>query len=194
MSLNKYDKQSIPRYKKTANMITKTGPLLDIGARTAILRHYIEPVINYQVIDIDKDSIEKLRIEGVPCMLSNAENIPQHDNYYDTVVMGEVLEHISNMGLVLKEIYRVLNDNGELVISVPNGELKTRLYLALKRFYKIPSIKKCEKKSVIIGGHIHMFNFRHLQLLLKTYNFIIDEYTNKYNDEYIILRCHKYVC
>ena len=191
MSLNKYDKNNIPRYMKTAKFIKKSGPLLDIGARTAVLRNYLHMKVAYHVIDIDKKTIEKLREDGVPAMLANAEEIPQVSKFYSTVVMGEVLEHIPNMGLVLQQVHRVLKDDGEFIISVPNGELKTRLYLALKRFYKIPFIKKCEKREPTYGGHIHMFNKRHLQVLMKTYNFVIDECINGMKDEYIIMRCSK---
>jgi len=193
MLLNNYDKRNLPRYKKTADMITKTGALLDIGARTSVIASYLSNNIFYHAIDIDEDVIKNLRSIGVNCMLANAEKIPQKDKYYSTVLMGEVLEHIPNMGLVLEEIYRVLKDDGELILSVPNGELKTRLYFLLKRFYKIPFIKKCEKRKPEVGKHIHMFTLRHLEVLLKTYNFVIDKYTNKTNDEYILLRCHKNV-
>jgi len=147
MSLNKYDKKNIPRYIKTASMIYKNGLLLDIGARTAVLRKYINSNINYQVIDIDREAILKLRKQGVKADIMNAEDLQFNKKTFDIIVMGEVLEHIPNMGLVLEEVHRVLKDDGVFVISVPNGELKARLYLLLKRFYKIPFVKKMEKRE-----------------------------------------------
>jgi 2-polyprenyl-3-methyl-5-hydroxy-6-metoxy-1,4-benzoquinol methylase len=103
-----------------------------------------------------------------------------------------VLEHTPNTGLVLKEIHRILKDNGEFIVSVPNGELKTRMYLLLKKLHKLPLVKKLDKQPAALGGHIHMFNIGHLKLLMKTYNFVVDEYIGRNaSDEYIIMRCRK---
>ena len=50
--------------------------------------------------------------------------IPQPDNFYDAVVLTQVLEHVPDPLAVLRELNRVLKPGGKLLISVPlNGPL-----------------------------------------------------------------------
>jgi SAM-dependent methyltransferase len=49
-----------------------------------------------------------------------AESLPFADASFDGVLMNEVLEHVRNEGLTLKEIHRVLRTEGHLVVMSPN--------------------------------------------------------------------------
>ena len=48
------------------------------------------------------------------------EQIPFADNYFDKIICAEVLEHVFDKDIALKEVCRVLKPDGILVISVPN--------------------------------------------------------------------------
>jgi SAM-dependent methyltransferase len=48
------------------------------------------------------------------------EGLPYPDGFFDVVIFLEVIEHLHNYRLVMKEIKRVLKDGGMLVISTPN--------------------------------------------------------------------------
>jgi len=48
-----------------------------------------------------------------------AENLPFRQ-VFDTVIAGELLEHVLDPEVVLDEIYRVLNPNGKLIVTVPD--------------------------------------------------------------------------
>ncbi|MBU2564056.1 class I SAM-dependent methyltransferase [Patescibacteria group bacterium] len=50
----------------------------------------------------------------------SGENIPFNDNYFDFINCTEVLEHVNEPSIVLKECYRVLNEGGSLFITVHN--------------------------------------------------------------------------
>jgi SAM-dependent methyltransferase len=55
-------------------------------------------------------------------MTGNIEDtLPYQDNYFDTVYLGEVIEHIHNPGLVLKEIHRVMKEDGVFILDTPNA-------------------------------------------------------------------------
>lgn len=55
------------------------------------------------------------------CLL---DAIPQPDETYDAVVLTQVLEHVPNPAVVLRELRRVLKSGGVLLMSVPlNGPL-----------------------------------------------------------------------
>ncbi len=47
------------------------------------------------------------------------DGIPLNDALFDTVLMTDVLEHISNPKLVMSEIARVLKPKGKLILTVP---------------------------------------------------------------------------
>ena len=46
-------------------------------------------------------------------------SLPFEDNFFDVVIIEEVLEHVRNSRKVLLEAYRVAKDGGRLLISVP---------------------------------------------------------------------------
>ena len=52
---------------------------------------------------------------------ASAEKIPFPANTFDLVICTEVLEHVDNPSLVLKEIKRVLVKNGEAIIELDSG-------------------------------------------------------------------------
>ena len=47
-------------------------------------------------------------------------DIPFADNYFDTVISTEVIEHTNNPKRAIQEMHRVLKKNGVLVLTVPN--------------------------------------------------------------------------
>lgn len=44
---------------------------------------------------------------------------------FDVVVAGDVIEHVENQGLFLKNIHRHLRDDGRLIITTPNAQWLT---------------------------------------------------------------------
>ncbi|MBP9760713.1 MAG: class I SAM-dependent methyltransferase [Candidatus Magasanikbacteria bacterium] len=61
--------------------------------------------------------------------------LPYEDNFFDTVYMGEVLEHLPNTGISLQEVKRVLKDDGVFILDVPNAYSLYRIIrYAFKRY------------------------------------------------------------
>lgn len=100
--------------------------MLDVGCSSGDLlqKLYRRGLQNSVGIDIDKE-----RVHRSPRYLSVAVgsglSIPFKDGVFTKATMLEVLEHapIDKRLQVLREIYRVLKPNGELVISVPTKSL-----------------------------------------------------------------------
>lgn len=63
------------------------------------------------------------------------DGLPYEDGFFDTVYMGQVIEHLRNPGYILKEIMRVLTADGVLIIDTPNAYhwRKIVLFLFLKK-------------------------------------------------------------
>lgn len=64
------------------------------------------------------------RLQGIVSAFADASEIPFVENSFDSVLCTEVLEHVPDPGIVLKEIRRVLRPGGAAVFTVPFvGEL-----------------------------------------------------------------------
>jgi spore maturation protein CgeB/SAM-dependent methyltransferase len=57
----------------------------------------------------------------VTFQVADASQLPFKDESFDTVVLGEILEHLTHPAKVLAEAKRVLRDGGRLVVTVPHG-------------------------------------------------------------------------
>jgi len=42
------------------------------------------------------------------------------DRRFDTIICGELIEHIENPYMLLRDLRKLLNDNGKLILSTPN--------------------------------------------------------------------------
>ena len=58
------------------------------------------------------------RADGVEILL-DAHAIPFADEYFDIILMTEVLEHLHDPGTALKELARILSPDGRLLITFP---------------------------------------------------------------------------
>lgn len=63
---------------------------------------------------------QRLRIQA-SFVAGDAYKLPFADNAFDTVYIGQVLEHLTDERKVVDEALRVLKDDGKLIISVPKG-------------------------------------------------------------------------
>lgn len=48
------------------------------------------------------------------------KKLSYQDKSFDMVLLTEVIEHMENPNAVMKEIHRILKDNGKVIISTPN--------------------------------------------------------------------------
>jgi SAM-dependent methyltransferase len=104
--------------------------VLDLGCRTgALTQHYAEgnDVVG---LDVDRDALERARERiGIETVWADVENeLPFPDRSFDVVVAGELLEHLADPAVTVREVARVVRQDGRFVGSVPNAfRLKSRL-------------------------------------------------------------------
>lgn len=98
-------------------------------------------------IDIDKVTIEHAQKQYIKAnlefLVGSIEKLPFEDGFFDIVVSFETIEHVDEkiQNAFLKEIKRVLKEDGLLIISTPNKEIYSdyRNYsnpYHVKEFYK----------------------------------------------------------
>jgi SAM-dependent methyltransferase len=102
-------KENLPRYR---------GDVLDVGCGQSPYRFLLDRrSTRYVGIDIsDADKFDYLNSEIVPF---DGEHIPFPDDHFDAVICTEVLEHVSNFQGLVDEIYRVMKDGAEAIVTVP---------------------------------------------------------------------------
>ena len=77
-------------------------------------------------LELDEDVIRKAyrnvgQLPGVFLTQANIYQQPYPDNYFDGVILSEILEHIDEDVRGLREVYRMLKPGGVVAITVPNA-------------------------------------------------------------------------
>lgn len=72
-------------------------------------------------IDSDPEMIRRCKEKfGINALQEDITDLPFMDNEFDLAIGGEVLEHLSNPGKGLSELFRV--SKGRVIITLPIGE------------------------------------------------------------------------
>jgi ubiquinone/menaquinone biosynthesis C-methylase UbiE len=97
-------------------------PILDLGCGDGQFTLYAFGKNSIDIgVDKNKKNISEAKALGVYKMLiaSNAQNIPLKSSSINTIISNSVLEHVDDLGKVLKECFRLLKKEGRLIITVP---------------------------------------------------------------------------
>jgi SAM-dependent methyltransferase len=88
-------------------------------------------------------------------LVADITGLPFPDDFFDTVICSEVLEHIPDQHTAIKEITRVLRPGGDLIVSVPRY-LPERICWALSDSYHQNA-----------DGHIRIYKKKELIALIE---------------------------
>jgi len=75
--------------------------------------------VNVLGLDTDSNGIERMKQIGFRVEVGDAQNL-QFNSCFDTVLAGELIEHLQNPGRFLEGSARALKPGGTLVLSTPN--------------------------------------------------------------------------
>jgi len=93
-----------------------------------------------------------------------------YEGYFDVVVCGDVLEHLKDPGVVLKQIHRWLKDGGLLVCSVPNVR-----YWRIWRDLVVRGDWQYKEEGLMDHTHLRWFTTKSLRRLLTDSRFVIEQ-------------------
>lgn len=102
------------------------GTLLDGGCSYAYgTRFLAEKSKNTYALDVNDVHIEvaKIRYPHINFKVSGLEHTDYESNFFDAIVLNDVLEHTQDKIQTLKEMYRILKPNGIIIISTPHKGL-----------------------------------------------------------------------
>lgn len=155
------------RYKVFLDWVNTGSTVLDLAGGDGHLGEILQQEKNCQVtvMDISQTAIDTAKERGLEAMVGDLEEkLPFNDNFFDTVILSEVLEHVVNSEKVLQEASRVSQKN--ILVSIPNtGFYKYRLQLLFGHFPKQWLISPVE--------HLRFWTQSDFLKTLKDLNFIL---------------------
>ena len=155
------------KWKKEIALIAKEDNpkvILDIATGTGDIAINLSKLKDSQIIGVDisekmldvaGDKIRKMNINNITLELSKAEKLKYRNNFFDLISIGYGVRNFEDLINGLKESYRVLKENGKLIIletSVPNNYLVKSIYILFTSIY-IPLI------SFIFTRNIKAYNY-----------------------------------
>ena len=141
VGLHKVCEAAAPNRLAWMNLVhlTPESTVLDVGAGTGGIACQLAEICHVEAVDVSKVDIEFLKVRAVQDQLHNfnaqvasATSLPFPDSHFDCVTLNGVLEWIPTENAKahpketqikgLKEMKRVLKDQGKLLVGVENGK------------------------------------------------------------------------
>jgi cyclopropane fatty-acyl-phospholipid synthase-like methyltransferase len=113
-----------------------TGHVVEIGSSQWLHGRLREKFPFVTGIDISEENVRLLRQRGFDNIQVQSADAFELGEKFDTIVAGEVIEHLSNPGLFLQHAREHLNPEGKLVITTPNAFALLFISYALFKFPK----------------------------------------------------------
>jgi SAM-dependent methyltransferase len=105
----------------------KPTAVLEIGCGTGETLDFLKKILpESSIYGIDHSQVAvafSKKVDGVSVVLADAAKLPFDNSSFDLVLILDVLEHIADDSLVIREINRVLTKGGKLVITCPASGL-----------------------------------------------------------------------
>jgi SAM-dependent methyltransferase len=157
------------RVEKAAAWLAGGGCLLDLGAGPCDLAQYARQYHSIVAVDFSTIPLQSAHLAGALPVIADfvSGGLPFSSGIISTVALLSALQYADDPRDVLRECYRVLQPGGQLLLSVPNMRLWTRLVklVLLGRFPRVSGGPGYD------GGTRHYFTRRDACLLLEQTGF-----------------------
>jgi len=157
------------------------GTILDIGIGPNPLTDIELSTRGYSIIGMDISypfimaARKILNQDGlrIPLAVSEATDLPFSEGVFDLCLCSEVIEHLEEPAILLKEINRVLKRGGKLILTTPN---RMRLCQAIMRVKQIMLFQPQDKEnSPFPNCHVKEYTYYEILKLCAIF-FKIQEY------------------
>lgn len=153
----------------------KHGNILDVGniggfngdgsGRSSYLQFVAEHGKEDRIYGFDLYAPSNQKLYQLQKQGNIEDGLPYENGFFDTVYMGELLEHVVDLKTVFDEVRRVLKDDGCFILDTPNP------------YYILRIIKYLFRREENLGDPTHLIFFSpaSLQSLLRKFGFLIEE-------------------
>ena len=167
--------RQVEQYLEFIKTHTKGKTLLDVGTGSGLLPHLARQS-GYEVegTDLSRHVSETLPAKaGFPVHHGTIEDI-RFGRTYDIITMLHVLEHTTNPVSTLRRAHEILNDDGYVLVVVPNyRSFDTRVKDLLSKF----RLKSRPYKHLALGHHNYVFSIKSLKALGRAANLQVVHHT-----------------
>jgi len=118
---------AIDTYPKLAASVTKLFPGrnfengADIGCGSLTFFDYLK-VENPLLIDITEEWVNHMRQRGYNAVVGDIQNLSFiEDKSIDIIVCSDILEHVLSFDVAMKEVSRIISDDGLLLVNIPSN-------------------------------------------------------------------------
>ena len=123
-------------------------------------------------VDVDAEKVAQAQQTLPNVYLAPAEQLPFDDNFFDVVLLHEVLEHVRDDRQAVREACRVLKPGGRMVIFVPNRlypfETHGVYWRGAYHFGNIPLVNYLPNTlRRLLAPHVRAYTSRSLQRLVE---------------------------
>lgn len=159
-SINKFTKERHEKlFSLFSDLINKDSRILDIGCAMGGFLDFLSKkgFKNLYGIDVSQGYVDNSYDYDIK--FGDAENIPFENNFFDVVVLDQVMEHIQEPIKAVIEIKRVLNNGGFVCIGVPDAsEYNSSFFF--------------DYYWLLLREHIQHFDLTHLKILMKGFKLV----------------------
>jgi len=160
--------------------------ILDVGCGSGwVAKHFV--LKNVQVISLDVSVVNPAKaLELYPSenhfgIAADSFKLPFSDNSFDCVIASEIIEHVVAPADFVKELFRVVKQGGELIVTTPYKE-RLIYYLCVHCNQKTPanahlhSFDETKLENYYNGGDLYEFKYEtfgnKLLIFLRTYKIV----------------------
>jgi methionine biosynthesis protein MetW len=168
---------------KLLTPLEKRGKILDIGCGDGSLVLEASKISNCEAygIDIDEKGINKAKKRNINGFVANANlKIPFNNETFNVIISNQCIEHLENPDHIFSEIYRLLDNEGYAIISVPNISSfhnMGMIILGKQPFsFDLTTVQIGNPiRGVPNGGHKQIFTIPALKELAELHGFKVEE-------------------
>ena len=127
--------------KEKTKLLEKNISVLHVAPEIIFIKKF-KKIINWNYVSIDLDS-------PLADIKANIYNLPFKKNSFDLILCNHVLEHVEDDYKALKELYRVIKNNGILIAQIP-------LDKSLKKTFENKEIIDPKDRKKYFGQYDHV--------------------------------------
>lgn len=155
-----------PANEEVLQMVEPNKRVLDVGCSTGRIAQRLRAEKNCSVVGIEAhpETAEIAKENCQEVLQLNIESLPVlsfPEGHFDVIIFADVLEHCANPQDILKHFKKYLNNNGYIVVSLPNvANWEVRLRLLLGQF-------EYKGGTLLDDGHLRFFTLETARKLLE---------------------------